>query len=186
MATNETDMERDIKDMRTALTANEAELGALKAAKLADFYAKLNDAEAQAKCEEARTAYHSTLPLLQAAHDALAGKGREGKFKEWCGLAGINYDSARNMIARAKNGRKNGSKRGSVNPANTLDPFTYPTEQELKQAKQRLDRLIKNGYAATYGEALLKLLIEHDERTAAKARKQVHHAAPAYAAPIPA
>ncbi|HEV2459175.1 MAG TPA: hypothetical protein VGS80_12525 [Ktedonobacterales bacterium] len=55
-----------------------------------------------ATCEEARKQHRRGVVALQMAHDAFAGKGREGRFKEWCGLAGINYGSAKNAVSRAK------------------------------------------------------------------------------------
>jgi hypothetical protein len=80
-------------------------------------------AENTATLKQAATALRRKLKLNLAvilqAHELLAGRGREGKFKQWCQWEKINYGYARVMVCAAKKEQKLQDEGESVRKRNT-------------------------------------------------------------------
>jgi hypothetical protein len=116
-------------------SAMQAAEGEAQSEALRQFYVGLPVA-VYVTCEHARKAWKRSSAVLLLAHDALAGVGREGKFKAWCELAGINYGSARVLVSRAK--------RKSVNKVNTSGLFVRCADDEdLAQLKAALRDVLR-------------------------------------------
>lgn len=77
-------------------------------AELQAFYERANlPVEAIRVCENARKSMRDAYVAgLLKAHAALA---QEGLFKEWCGVAGINYRTAKSIVSRAKHRQARGN-----------------------------------------------------------------------------
>lgn len=125
------------------------------------FYAR-RPAEVGRTCEQARKSMRdSYVRGILAAHNALA---KDGGFKEWCGLIGLNYATAISIVKRASKQPGDGAKPNrSPAPAQHKLPFTFADADDQRHALACINR-VSQARGLDREAALLYIIDVFEER----------------------